>query len=85
MRSNPSERLTGFMGILNAGEAELLPIPHRRVDEPPAYGRRLLIALQNQGVARSTRRKGAPHPVNAKRVLGILRADGLTLQAHTVR
>jgi putative transposase len=63
-----------------AGDAELLPILRRLVDGRPTYGYRRLTALLN----RERRARGEP-AVNGKRVLRILRAHGLTLQAHTAR
>ncbi len=63
-----------------AGDAELLPALRRLVDERPTYGYRRLTALLN----RERRARGEP-AVNGKRVLRILRASGLTLQAHTAR
>ena len=63
-----------------AGDAELLPALRRLVDERPTYGYRRITALLN----RERRASGEP-PVNAKRVLRVLRAAGLTLQAHTAR
>jgi putative transposase len=63
-----------------AGDAELLPALRRLVDERPTYGYRRLAALLN----RERRARGEP-PVNGKRVLRILHAAGLTLQAHTAR
>lgn len=61
-------------------DAELLVALRRLVDERPTYGYRRLTALLN----RARRTEGLP-PVNGKRVLRILRAAGLTLQAHTAR
>ena len=63
-----------------AGDADLLPVLRRLADERPTYGYRRLTALLN----RERRAHGGP-PVNGKRVLRILRAHGLTLQAHTAR
>ena len=63
-----------------AGDAELLAALRRLVDERPTYGYRRLAALLN----RERRTRGEP-PVNGKRVLRVLRAAGLTLQAHTAR
>lgn len=63
-----------------AGDAELLGALRRLVDERPTYGYRRLAALLN----RERRARGEP-PVNGKRVLRVLRAAGLTLQAHTAR
>ena len=63
-----------------AADAELLPVLRRLVDERPTYGYRRLTALPNR-----ERRAGGEPPVNRKRVLRILRAHGLTLQAHTAR
>lgn len=63
-----------------AGDAELLAELRRFLDARPTYGYRRLAALLN----RERRAAGAP-TVNAKRVLRVLRANGLTLQAHTAR
>ena len=63
-----------------AGDAELLSALRRLVDERPTYGYRRLAALLN----RERRTRGEP-AVNGKRVLRILRAAGLTLQARTAR
>ena len=63
-----------------AGDAELLAALRRLVDQRPTYGYRRLAALLN----RERRTRGEP-PVNGKRVLRVLRAAGLTLQAHTAR
>ena len=63
-----------------AGDAELLAALRRLVDERPTYGYRRLAALLN----RERRARGEP-AVNGKRVLRVLRAAGLTLQAHTAR
>ena len=63
-----------------AGDTELLPVLRRLVDARPTCGYRRLTALLN----RERRTIGEP-PVNGKRVLRILRAHGLTLQAHTAR
>jgi putative transposase len=56
----------------------LLPTIRRIVDERPTYGYRRVTALVN----RVLRGKGEA-PVNAKRVLRIMRANGLTLAPHT--
>jgi putative transposase len=61
-------------------DAELLAALRRLVDQRPTYGYRRLTALLN----RQRRVEDLP-PVNGKRVLRILRAAGLTLQAHTAR
>ena len=50
------------------------------MDERPTYGYRRLATLLN----RKRRTRGEP-AVNGKRVLRVLRAAGLTLQAHTAR
>lgn len=63
-----------------AGDGELLAALRRLVDQRPTYGYRRLAALLN----RERRTRGEP-PVNGKRVLRVLRAAGLTLQAHTAR
>jgi len=63
-----------------AADAELLAALRPLVDRRPTYGYRRLTALLN----RQRRAEELP-PVNAKRVLRILRAAGLTLQAHTAR
>jgi putative transposase len=63
-----------------AGDAELLAEIRTIVDQRPSYGYRRLTALLNR------KRRVAGEPVvNAKRVLRILRANSLTLQAHTAR
>ena len=62
------------------GDAELLVELRRFLDLRPTYGYRRLTALLN----RERRPAGKP-VVNAKRVLRVLRAHGLTLQAHTAR
>lgn len=56
----------------------LLPIIRQIVDERPSYGYRRVAALVN----RLPRAKGEP-VVNAKRVLRIVRANGLTLTPRT--
>lgn len=61
-------------------DAELLVPLRQLVDRRPTYGYRRLTALLN----RQRRAEDLP-PVNGKRVLRILRAAGLTLQAHTAR
>ena len=63
-----------------AGDAELLAALRRLVDQRPTYGYRRLAALLNR-----ERRTRSEPPVNGKRVLRVLRAAGLTLQAHTAR
>ena len=83
-RSNLAERARTRPGprqpCRKAGDAEFLPVLRRLVDERPTYGYRRLTALLNR-----ERQVGGGPPVNRKRVLRILRADGLTLQAHTAR
>src|SRR4051794_32391299 len=59
-------------------DAALLPIIRQIVDERPSYGYRRITALLN----RALRAKGEP-AVNAKRVLRIMRLNGLTLAPHT--
>jgi transposase InsO family protein len=59
-------------------DAALLPTIRQIVDERPSYGYRRVAALVN----RQCRLEGKP-PVNAKRVLRIMRANGLTLAPHT--
>lgn len=63
-----------------AGDTELLAALRRLVDERPTYGYRRLVALLNR-----ERRSRSEAVVNGKRVLRLLRAAGLTLQAHTAR
>ena len=75
-RGGSRQRLT----YRKAGDTELLPVLRRLVDGRPTYGYRRLTALLN----RERRARGEPL-VNAKRVLRILRANSLTLQAHTAR
>jgi transposase InsO family protein len=83
-RSNLAERARTRPGprqpCRKAGDAEFLPVLRRLVDERPTYGYRRLTALLNR-----ERQVGGEPPVNRERVLRILRADGLTLQAHTAR
>jgi putative transposase len=61
-----------------AEDAALLPAIRAVVDARPSYGYRRVTALVN----RQRRNEGAP-VVNAKRVLRIMRAHGLTLAPHT--
>jgi len=61
-------------------DVELLPAIRQIVDERPSYGYRRITAV----LKRQLRAKGAPI-VNAKRVLRILQANGLTLERHTAR
>lgn len=63
-----------------SGDAELLAALRRLVDERPTYGHRRRAALLNR-----ERRACGELAVNGKRVLRVLRAAGLTLQAHTAR
>lgn len=84
-RSNLADRVARGDGrprspYRKAGDAELLPELRRLVDSRPTYGYRRLAALLN----RERRAAGEP-PVNTKRVLRILSAHGLTLQALTAR
>ncbi|MDR7040374.1 transposase InsO family protein [Methylobacterium sp. BE186] len=61
-------------------DALLLPTIRAIVDARPSYGYRRVTALVN----RVLRSRGEP-VINAKRVLRILRANGLTLAPHTAR
>ena len=61
-----------------AEDAALLPAIRSVVDARPSYGYRRVTALVN----RLRRSEGVP-VVNAKRVLRIMKAHGLTLAAHT--
>ena len=61
-------------------DSELLTTIRQIVDERPSYGYRRITALLNRA------RKAAEKPrLNAKRVLRILQANGLTLERHTAR
>ena len=62
------------------GDAVLLPLIRRLVDERPSYGYRRIAAL----LSRHRRAHGEPR-VNAKRVLRIMQVNGLTLERHTAR
>ena len=83
-RSNLAKASRGQRGsrqpYRKADDVELLAVVRRLVDERPTYGYRRLTALVN----RERCARGEP-AVNGKRVLRILRAAGLTLQAHTAR
>jgi transposase InsO family protein len=59
-------------------DAALLPNIRQIVEERPTYGYRRITALVN----RALRARGEP-AINAKRVLRILRVNGLTLAPHT--
>jgi transposase InsO family protein len=61
-------------------DAALLPLLRRLVDERPSYGYRRITALVN----RHQGAHGEPR-INAKRVLRIMRVNGLTLERHTAR
>ena len=61
-------------------DAALLPTLRAIVDEGPTYGYRRITAMVN----RLPRARAEP-VVNAKRVLRIMRAHGLTLAPHTAR
>ncbi|GJE50969.1 hypothetical protein GOFOIKOB_4023 [Methylobacterium tardum] len=61
-------------------DARLLPTIRAIVDARPSYGYRRVTAL----VSRALRSRGEAS-VNAKRVLRILRANGLSLAPHTAR
>lgn len=61
-------------------DVELRPAIRQIVDDRPSYDYRRITAVLN----RQLRTKGAPI-VNAKRVLRILQANGLTLERHTGR
>ncbi|KQS85280.1 integrase [Methylobacterium sp. Leaf361] len=61
-------------------DAQLLPTIRAIVDARPSYGYRRVTALVN----RALHSRGEAS-VNAKRVLRILRANGLTLAPHTAR
>ena len=61
-------------------DVELLPAIRQIVDERPSYGYRRITAVLN----RQLRAAGSP-VVNAKRILRILQANGLTLERHTAR
>lgn len=58
----------------------LLPMIRRLVDERPTYGYRRVTALLNRA-----RRADGLDPVNRKRVLRIMRENGLVLARHTAR
>jgi len=83
-RSNLVERAAGRAkprGPYRKAEgADLLPLIREFVDERPSYGYRRITALVN----RRRRADGSP-VVNAKRVLRIMRCNGMTLQPHTAR
>jgi transposase InsO family protein len=63
-----------------AGDAMLLPLIRRLVDERPTYGYRRITALLNREFAGT----GRP-PANRKRVLRIMRRHALLLERHTGR
>ncbi len=61
-------------------DVKLLPAIRQIVDERPSYGYRRITAVLNRQL-----RAAASPIVNAKRVLRILQANGLTLERHTAR
>ncbi len=79
-RSNLSERLRGTAKArgpyLKAGDAELLPLIRRHVEERPTYGYRRVAALVNRELARANRPL-----VNRKRIYRIMQQHGLLLEA----
>ncbi len=62
------------------GDAELLPLIRRLVDERPTYGYRRIIALLNRELARTERPLA-----NRKRVHRIMQRHALVLEKHTGR
>ena len=62
------------------GDAQLLPLIRRLVDERPTYGYRRITALLNRELART----GRP-PANRKRVHRIMQRHALLLERHTGR
>ncbi|MCQ0990647.1 IS3 family transposase [Jiella sp. LLJ827] len=63
-----------------AEDAEVLPLIRTIIDARPTYGYRRVAALVNR-----QRRAEEKPPINAKRVLRIMRRNGLTLERHTAR
>lgn len=63
-----------------AADEDLLHALRQIVDDRPSYGYRRLTALLNR-----QHRSQAKPSVNAKRVLRVLQANGLTLERHTAR
>lgn len=62
----------------NPRDEALLPMIREIVDQRPTYGYRRITALLNRGLKAQSRAT-----VNTKRVLRILRQNGLTLRQHT--
>jgi len=62
------------------GDAELLPLVRRLVDERPTYGYRRITALVNRELVST----GEP-PINHKRMFRIMRQNGMLLARHTGR
>jgi len=62
------------------GDAELLPLVRRLVDERPTYGYRRITALANRELAST----GEP-AVNHKRMFRVMRQNGMLLARHTGR
>lgn len=83
-RSNLHDRISGTgksrSPYSRAGDAAMLPLVRRFVDERPTYGYRRITALVN----RELRRTGQP-PANHKRIYRIMKRHAMLLQRHTGR
>jgi putative transposase len=83
-RSNIIERADGRRPTrgpqIRAGDVELAADIRRLVDERPTYGYRRIAALLKR-----ERRSAGEAPVNAKRVLRLMKKHGLMLERHTGR
>ncbi len=83
-RSNLIERSQGHSNTRGpyekAGDAQMLPLIRRLVDERPTYGYRRITALLNRELAKA----GLP-PANRKRVHRIMQRHALLLERHTGR